>query len=121
MRLSDVLSKPPNKEYIQVDAFLSNKSGKTGQKVDISVGKIALNFYCSSCDDTRTFLSGEKLNCIFASRNLISIDCVLTCVCGAVIPMWFLIESKNDITGQTPNVRILKKQLNFPRKFTQHM
>lgn len=116
MRLSDVLSKPPNKEYIQVDAFLSNKSGKTGQKVDISVGKIALNFYCSSCDDTRTFLSGEKLNCIFASRNLISIDCVLTCVCGAVIPMWFLVESKNDITGQTPNVRILKKTVKLSEK-----
>ena len=40
MRLSDVLSKPPNKEYVQIDAFLLNKTGKTGQKVDISVGKI---------------------------------------------------------------------------------
>ncbi len=109
MRLSDVLSKPPNKEYVQIDAFLSNRSGKTGQKVDISVGRIALNYFCSSCDDIRTFFSGEKLTCIFASKNLISIDCVLTCVCGAVIPVWFLVESKNDITGQAPEVRILKK------------
>lgn len=55
MRLSDVLSKPPNKEYVQIDALLLNRSGKTGQKVDISVGKIVLNYFCSSCDDIRTF------------------------------------------------------------------
>ena len=100
MRLSDVLSKPPNKEYVQIDSFLSNRSGKTGQKVDISVGRIALNYVCSSCDDTRTFFSGEKLTCIFASKNLISIDCVLTCVCGAVIPVWFWLKVKMILPGK---------------------
>ncbi len=111
MRLSDVLSKPPNKEYVQIDAFLLNKTGKTGQKVDISVGKIALNYFCTTCDDIRTFSSGEKLTCIFVSKNLISVDCVLICGCGASIPVWFLIESKNDITGQAPAIRILKKSV----------
>lgn len=60
MRLSDVLSKPPNKEYAQIDAFLSNRAGKTGQKVDISVGRIALNYFCASCDDIRTFFRAKS-------------------------------------------------------------
>ena len=42
MRLSDVLSKPPGKEYVQIDAFLQNKAGKVGQKVDQGQ-KIALS------------------------------------------------------------------------------
>lgn len=45
MRLSDVLSKPPDKEYVQIDAFLQNKAGKVGQKVDISTGTVALNYF----------------------------------------------------------------------------
>ena len=39
------MSKPPNKEYVQVDAFLQNKVGKAGQKVDISTGSVALNYF----------------------------------------------------------------------------
>ena len=127
MRLSDVLSKPPGKEYVQIDAFLQNKAGKVGQKVDISTGTVALNYFCVSCGDIRTFWSSPKLTCIFVSKNLISVDCVLTCIfvsknlisvdcvltcgCGASIPAWFLIESKNDITGQAPAIRILKKSV----------
>ena len=111
MRLSDVLSKPPGKEYVQIDAFLQNKAGKVGQKVDISTGTVALNYFCVSCGDIRTFWSSPKLTCIFVSKNLISVDCVLTCGCGASIPAWFLIESKNDITGQAPAIRILKKSV----------
>lgn len=111
MRLSDVLSKPPNKEYVQVDAFLQNKVGKAGQKVDISAGNVALNFFCVTCRDTRTFWSTPKLTCIFVNKKIISIDCVLTCMCGSSIPAWFLIESKNDITGQAPALRILKKSV----------
>ena len=41
MRLSDVLSKHPNKEYKQIDGFLINKKGMAGQKVDVSVGSVA--------------------------------------------------------------------------------
>lgn len=107
MRLSDVLSKPPAKEYVQIDAFLQNKAGKVGQKVDISTGTVALNYFCVSCGDIRTFWSSPKLTCIFVNKNLISVDCVLTCGCGTSIPVWFLIESKNDITGQAPAIRIL--------------
>lgn len=33
-----------------------------------------------------------------------------------MIPVWFLVESKNDITGQTPEVRILKKTVKLSEK-----
>ena len=109
MRLSDVLSKKPIKEYIQVDGFLQGKKGNTGQNVSISIGKIGLNYFCANCDDLRTFYSEDKLSIIFINKNLISIDCVVTCGCGNAIPVWFLIESKDDITGQAPYVKIIKK------------
>ena len=70
-----------------------------------------MNYFCVSCEDIRTFWSSPKLTCIFVSKNLISVDCVLTCGCGSSIPAWFLIESKNDITGQAPAIRILKKSV----------
>ncbi len=109
MRLSDVLSKLPKKEYVQVDSFLQNKKGTTGQSVNISVGNIALNYFCMNCGDLRTFYSKGKLSVIFVNKRLISIDSALTCGCGASIPIWFLVESKEDITGQAPEIRILKK------------
>ena len=110
MRLSDVLSRKPTKEYIQVDGFLQNKKGIAGQSVGITVGKVALNYFCKNCDDLRTFSSKNKIDVLFVDKKVISIDCILTCtVCGNSIPIWFLIECKDDITGQAPKVRILKK------------
>lgn len=109
MRLSDILSKPPIKEYIQIDGFLQGKKGNTGQSVKLSIGKVGLNYFCANCEDLRTFYSGDKLSAIFVNKNLISIDTVLTCGCGKTIPVWFLVESKNDITGQAPYVKIAKK------------
>lgn len=109
MRLSDVLSKAPKSNYVQVDAFLLNKLGNVGQKVDLSVGQIMLNYYCARCEDLRTFHSKGKLSCIFIDKHLISIDCVLTCGCGTNVQVWFLIESENDITSQTPQIRILRR------------
>ena len=53
--------------------------------------------------------SQGNLSCIFIDKHLISIDCVLTCGCGANVPMWFLVESENDITSQAPKIRILRK------------
>lgn len=109
MRLSDLLSKPPMKQYVQVDSFLQGKKGKKGQIVDVFVGKIGLNYFCINCDDLRTFYSDDKISIIFINKNLISINCVLSCGCGAVIPVWFLVNSENDITGQVPHVKVLKK------------
>ena len=104
MRLSDVLSKKPSKNYVQIDSFLQNKKGVAGQSVKISVGNIALNYYCQECEDLRTFSSKDKLEAIFVNKNTISIDCVLLCaVCRKAIPLWFLIESNNDIF-QVPTI-----------------
>lgn len=109
MRLSDVLSKPLIDEYVQIDGCLVNKSGKIGQKVDLDIGTVALNYFCDNCGDIRTFYSKGKLSCVFVNKKLISIDCVLSCICGETVENWFLVESDGDITSIAPKVRILKK------------
>ena len=109
MRLSDVLSKPPKAEYKQVEGFWVNKQGNIGQMVKLQVGTVSLNYFCEHCEDLRTFSSQGRLVCVFISKNLISIDCVLKCVCGAKVGVWFLVESKDDITLPTPKVRIVKR------------
>lgn len=109
MRLGDVLSKQPQHQYVQVDGFLVNKKGYLGQKVNLSAGTVALNYFCANCDDLRTFSAKGSLTCIFVNKQLISIDCVLSCVCGATVQVWFLIECKDDITSTVPEIRILKK------------
>lgn len=48
MQLSDVLSKHPCNEYKQINGFLQHKKGIAGQKVDISVGSIAINFFAKN-------------------------------------------------------------------------
>lgn len=108
MRLSNILSKTPTTEFKQVDPFLVNKMGRAGQIVDLDIGTIALNYFCITCDDLRTFYSKGKLSCVFVNKNLISIDAVLSCTCGASVEGWFLVESQNDITSINPKVRILK-------------
>lgn len=109
MRLSGVLSKAPKLSYEPVDAFLTGKKGNIGQKVDLSVGTVSLNYFCEECDDLRTFNSQGNLSCIFVSKNIISIDCVLKCTCGATVEVWFLVECEDDITSFAPKVRILKR------------
>lgn len=115
MRLGDILSKPPKNEYTQIDSFLLNKKGYTGQQVMINIGNIALNYFCSNCNDYRTFFSKGKINCIFLNKYIISINCVLKCICGNYVQLSFIIQSKNDITSQTPKVRILKKNEYLPQ------
>ncbi|GHT83222.1 hypothetical protein FACS1894137_03790 [Spirochaetia bacterium] len=109
MRLSGVLSKPLTSEYVQVEGFMNNKSLKVGKQLKISIGKIALNFFCKNCDDERTFFSGDELFCIGVDKHLISIDCVLSCHCGSSVLVWFLVECDTDISGYAPKVHILKR------------
>jgi hypothetical protein len=109
MRLSDVLSKPPDSSFRQVSGFLKKKLAVGGQQ-SISIGNIGLNYYCKGCGDTRTFWSGDKLYCIGVNERQISIDCVLRCQCGSSVAVWFLIESYNDIIGLTTDVRIIKRR-----------
>jgi hypothetical protein len=110
MRLSDVLSSQISSEYEQIEGFLSNRTPRSGQLRKISVGKIALNFYCKNCHDARTFISDENLYCIGVNKHLISIDTVLTCSrCDSTVQTWFLVESNGDIAGIAPEVRIAKR------------
>ena len=109
MRLSHVLSKSPKKIYTQVDGFLINKKCAIGQQVHLDVGSIALNYFCTKCDDLRTFYSKGKLACICVNKNLISIDCVLACNCGSNVQTWFLVECEDDITAVAPRVRIIRR------------
>ena len=69
MRLSNVLSKPPKLAYETVDSFLTGKQGNFGQKVDLDIGTVALNYFCETCDDLRTFYSKGKLSCIFVKNE----------------------------------------------------
>ena len=100
MRLCDVLSKPVSSEFIQIEGCLINKAGKIGQKVDLHAGTVGLNYFCKHCDDMRTFYSKGTLSCIFVNKSLISIDCVLSCICGSSVQVWFLVECDGDITQQ---------------------
>lgn len=109
MRLGEVLSMSPIGDYVQVEGFLHNKKGTIGQQVMLSAGDVMLNYFCVRCGDIRTFTSKGKLCCIFASKHVISIDCILACGCGANIQAWFLVECEGDICSQSPEIRILKR------------
>ena len=114
MRLSDVLSRPPAILYEQVESFMGDRKTPIGKSKKLSVGKVALNFRCNRCGDTRTFLSGEELYCIPINEHLVSIDCGLRCTaCDASIPMWYLVDSDDAIYQSYPKVRIIKRTAKF--------
>ena len=109
MRLSDVLSMPPKNDYEQIEGFLDNKKLSTGVLRNINIGNIGINFFCKKCNNTRTFICDKKIQAIGINKNLISIDCVLQCpVCNETVPVWFLVESQDDIYSYTPMVRVIK-------------
>lgn len=110
MRLSEILSKPMTPEFKRIDGFLDNKTLKPGKQKKISVGSVLINYYCKDCGDVRTFSSGEDLFCIGIHDRLVSIDCVLVCPsCKKTIPVWFLVESMDDVCSLAPSVRVLKR------------
>ncbi len=116
MRLSDVLSKPITTEFIQVEGFLGNKKLKTGNSKKLSVGRVALNYYCGNCDDQRTFYSSEELFCIGVNDKTASIDCVIECPrCGASVQMWFLVECRQEdnVHSAYPYIRVAKRSEKF--------
>lgn len=110
MRLSSVLSKPPVSKFVQVDNFLGKTKLGRGKQRKIDVGNVGLSFFCKRCDDDITFVSDAELFCIGINNHRISIDCVLRCpLCGELVPVWFLVESKEDMLGTVPEVRVLKR------------
>lgn len=110
MQLSDVLSKPLTNQFEQVDSFLGKTRLPCGRQRKISAGKVWLPYYCRHCGGDIVFISGEELFCIGVNDRLISIDCVLRCPrCGELVPVWFLVESKDMMYERSPEVRVLKR------------
>lgn len=82
---------------------------QNGDFVEIDAGRIALNFYCKKCEDSRTFMSPDRLHALIINENLISIDAFLQCpVCKTEIQVLFLLEVK-DMFTEEPKVKILKR------------
>lgn len=82
---------------------------QNGDFVEINAGRIALNFYCKKCEDSRTFMSPDRLHALIINENLVSVDASLQCpVCKTEIQVWFLLEVK-DMFTEEPKVKILKR------------
>ena len=118
MRLSSVLSKPPKPLFEPVDGFLMGKQGNLGQKVDLDVGTVALNYYCETCDDLRTFYSKGKLTCIFVNKNMVSISLAiktskLTAEVLQKAMKALLAKGKGQLT-KAPHGKITMRQLMKP-------
>lgn len=107
MRLSDVLSRAPDSEKTQVEGFLGTRRIAWGSHKKVRVGKVALNFFCKSCEDVRTFMSGEELSCLITGEHSISIDASLKCpICSSPVEAWFLVACEGDIYAQAPVVHL---------------
>ncbi len=90
-----------------------------GDFVEIDAGRIALNFYCKKCEDSRTFMSPDRLHALIINENLISIDAFLQCpVCKTEIQVWFLLEVK-DMFTEEPKVKILKRTEKLPNNVSE--
>lgn len=134
MDLSKLLRKPPAEDYQQVDTFWFPEEREDyeysdeneddtllliGQHIIVEAGQVSLNYYCTECEDLRTFNSDKEqgLRGIIVNKQVISIDCILQCNCGSVVHTWFLVEAEEDIRYQSPKVRIL----HFREKLTERV
>lgn len=107
MRLSDLLSKAPNKSEAQVEGFLGDRKLGWGKTKRIKVGKVFHNFFCHTCNDQRTYESADELSCLGLSETQVSIDVTLQCpACNTSVETWFLLESNDDISSIAPTVSI---------------
>jgi hypothetical protein len=105
MRLSEVMNRAPDRERTQVENFLGTRRIGWGQHKKLDVGKVVHNFYCRECAAVRTFISAEKLACLVAGDQLVSIDVSLQCpVCPASVEAWYLIAGYSDLYVQSPVV-----------------
>lgn len=109
MRLSEILSKEPSDNFIQIESFMNGRNLKAGKQRKIEIGTIGLNFHCTNCDNLRTFWSDKDIYCLGVDETTISIDINLKCGCGNHIQVWFLVESERSIYDYAPLVRVIKK------------
>lgn len=107
MRLSEVLNKAPDTSMVQVENFLGNRRVSWGKHKSIYLGKIARNYFCRTCREIRTFLSGDALSCLVTGDRTVSIDATLRCsACGASTEAWFLVGCDDDLISQAPVVHL---------------
>lgn len=105
MRLSEVLNKAPDTSTAQVENFLGSRKVAWGEHRSIIAGRVVRNHYCLSCGDTRSFVSGEKLSCIVAGAQTLSIDVALRCSgCESGAEAWFLVGCGADLYSPAPEV-----------------
>lgn len=135
MRLSSRLSDKSNGEvetFIDWDKYTTNPNDaiddiqllSPGDVVEIQVGKIALSFYSTICNDYVSFMSPTSLHCLIVSDTMISIDCQLQCQdydknnkkcmnCTPGVQAWFLIGVDN-LSAQSPKIHIIKQNFKLP-------
>lgn len=107
MRLPEVLSKAPNTSDAQVENFLGYRKVGWGQYKTIREGVITRNYFCLTCGDVRTYISGRSLSCLVTGDRSVSIDATLRCaVCDASTEAWFLVGCEGDLFAQAPVVHL---------------
>lgn len=136
MRLSSRLSEK-DKRHGEVESFIDPdkytaikeeetseiKHIKSGDFIELQIGRINLPFYSTLCKDINLFISDKTLHCLIVNEKLISIDCQLTCTdfdvqnprcekCNHCIQAWFLVEA-DDIFSSTPVVNVVKNSFKF--------
>lgn len=110
MRITDLLSRPISEIFVQCEPFLGAKNLSIGGQRKVDAGQILLTYHCNHCDNNFTFQSVGDLFTIRVGERLLSIDSVLECPsCKAKLPIWFLVESENNLSNTTyGKYRILK-------------
>lgn len=108
MRLSEVLNNAPDTSTYQIETFIRKTKIRWGQHEHIEVGKVARNYLCPICRDSRTYYSGPKLSCLITSDKSVSIDVTLRCSgCEhCTVDAWFLVESKDHLLTPSPLVTV---------------
>lgn len=120
MRINDLLSKPISDEFAQCDPFLGDNNLGVGKQRKLNAGQVFLNYHCNLCDRDITFQSVGDLFGIRVDDRLLSIDCVLQCPsCRLKMPIWFLVESMNNLNSCVYNkYRILKLTEKFDKNIS---
>lgn len=109
MRLSDVLSKPINSDFKQIETIVNKNVLEKGEMIKTTIGKIGLNYYCKNCKDMRTFNSESQAILNIINNKLAIVNSLLFCsICESWLNVSFLIEFQNEININSPNVKIKK-------------
>ncbi len=109
MRLSEVLTRAPKTESLQVENFLGFKRIGCGKNKKVEIGRVFQNYYCLACDNLQTYQSDISLNCLIAGVDIVSFDVVLQCPrCGASVEAWYLVKCQDDLFARNPTMYLVR-------------